>query len=38
MIGISDDFISSSCEALNEVKGFNYFCATEISDLKKYLF
>ena len=23
---------------MNEVKGFNYFCATEIDDLKKYLF
>lgn len=38
IIGISDSFRSSVCESLNEVKGFNYFCATEVSDLKKYLF
>lgn len=38
IIGISDEFRSEICEALNEVKGFNYFCATEIDDLKKYLF
>lgn len=38
IIGISDAFKSSVCESLNEVKGFNYFCATEIDDLKKYLF
>lgn len=28
IIGISDAFRSSVCESLNEVKGFNYFCAT----------
>ena len=28
IIGISDDFRSEVCEALIEVKGFNYFCAT----------
>lgn len=38
IIGISDDFKSEVCEELSEVKGFNYFCATEVSDLKKYLF
>ena len=38
IIGISDRFRSDVCESLNEVKGFNYFCATEIDDLKKYLF
>lgn len=38
IIGISDDFRSSTCEKLNLVKGFNYFCAVETSDLKKYLF
>lgn len=38
IIGISDYFRSSVCESLNEVKGFNYFCATEVDDLKKYLF
>jgi hypothetical protein len=38
IIGISDEFRSSTCEKLNNVKGFNYFCAVEVSDLKKYLF
>lgn len=38
IIGISDKFRSDVCECMNEVKGFNYFCATEIDDLKKYLF
>ena len=38
IIGVSDDFISSTCEKMNEVEGFNYFCATEVEDLKKYLF
>ena len=38
IIGISDSFRSDVCEELNEVKGFNYFCATEVDDLKKYLF
>ena len=38
IIGISDAFKSDVCEELSEVKGFNYFCATEIGDLKKYLF
>lgn len=38
IIGISDEFRSSTCEKLSNVKGFNYFCAVENSDLKKYLF
>lgn len=38
VIGISDDFRSSTCEQLNNIKGFNYFCAVEQEDLKKYLF
>lgn len=38
IIGISDAFKSEVCEELSEVKGFNYFCATELGDLKKYLF
>lgn len=38
IIGISDAFRSDVCEELSEVKGFNYFCATETGDLKKYLF
>lgn len=28
IIGISDDFKSSTCEKMNEIEGFNYFCAT----------
>ena len=28
IIGVSDDFVSSTCEKMNEVEGFNYFCAT----------
>ncbi len=38
IIGISDDFVSSTCESMNEIEGFNYLCATEVDDLKKYLF
>lgn len=38
IIGISDSFESKVCEELIQVKGFNYFCATEVEDLKKYLF
>ncbi len=38
IIGISDDFVSSTCESMNEIEGFNYFCATEVVDLQKYLF
>ena len=38
IIGISDDFQSKTCEEMSEIAGFNYFCATEVGDLKKYLF
>jgi len=38
IIGISDEFQSSTCESLIELKGFNYFCAVEDDHLKKYLF
>lgn len=38
IIGISSSFKSDVCEKLNEVKGFNYFCAVENSDLQKYLY
>lgn len=38
IIGVSDAFRSEVCEELIEVKGFNYFCATEIEDLNRYLF
>jgi Mg-chelatase subunit ChlD len=38
IVGISDDFRSSTCEQLSNVRGFNYFCAVETSDLNKYLF
>lgn len=37
IIGISEEFRSSTCEQLIKTKGFNYFCATEDSDLQKYL-
>jgi hypothetical protein len=37
IIGISDDFNSKTCERLNNVKGFNYFCAVEDSDLIKFV-
>ena len=38
IIGLSSDFKSNICERLNEIKGFNYFCAVETEDLNKYLF
>lgn len=38
IVGISEEFQSSTCEQLIEVRGFNYFCAIEDEDLKKYLF
>jgi hypothetical protein len=37
IIGVSDDFQSTTCEKLIKIKGFNYFCATEDSDLKIHL-
>lgn len=37
IIGISSEFVSSTCEKLIEVKGFNYFCAVENQDLQTYL-
>lgn len=38
IIGISEDFQSSICEVFKNIKGFNYFSATQDDDLKKYLF
>lgn len=38
IVGISDDFRSETCQRLAEVRGFNYFCATEDADLKRHLF
>lgn len=38
IVGISDYFRSEYCEKLIEVRGFNYFCATEVDDLSKYMF
>ena len=38
IIGVSEDFRSNICEVFKNVKGFNYFSATEDEDLKKYLF
>lgn len=37
IIGVSSDFKSSTCERLIKVKGFNYLCAVEDSDLQTYL-
>ena len=37
IIGVSTDFRSETCEKLTNVKGFNYFCAVENSDLQTYL-
>lgn len=38
IIGISDEFKSDVCERLKNTHGFNYFCAVETDDLKKYLY
>jgi hypothetical protein len=38
IIGISDEFRSEVCECLKDVKGFNYFCAVNQEDIKKYVF
>ena len=38
VIGISDSFKSNVCEQLKNVKGFNYFCAVNEEDIKKYVF
>ena len=38
VIGISTDFKSEVCEKLKNVKGFNYFCAVDQGDIKKYVF
>lgn len=38
IIGISTDFKSQVCESLKEVRGFNYFCAVNENDIKKYVF
>jgi hypothetical protein len=37
IVGVSSEFRSITCEELVEVKGFNYFCAVENSDLQTYL-
>jgi len=38
IVGISDEFRSEVCEELKNVKGFNYFCAVNQEDIKKYVF
>jgi hypothetical protein len=38
VVGISTEFRSSVCEELKNVKGFNYFCAVNQNDIKKYVF
>lgn len=37
IIGISSEFRSNTCEKLTNVRGFNYFCAVEDSDLIKFV-
>lgn len=37
IIGVSTEFKSETCEKLIKVKGFNYMCAVEESDLQTYL-
>ena len=38
IIGISTDFQSQACEVFKDIKGFNYFCAVNQDDIKKYVF
>ena len=38
IIGISTEFQSQSCEVFKDIKGFNYFCAVNQEDIKKYVF
>ena len=38
LIGVSSAFQSQFCECFKNVKGFNYFCATNDDDLMKYIF
>ena len=38
IVGISNQFRSQTCEALKNVKGFNYFCAINDVDIKKNIF
>lgn len=38
IVGISEEFRSEVCEDLKNVKGFNYFCAVNQDDIKKYVF
>jgi len=37
-VGISSSFKSEVCETLKNAKGFNYFCAVNQEDIKKYVF
>jgi hypothetical protein len=38
VVGISTSFRSNICEKLKYVRGFNYFCAVNEEDIKKYVF
>jgi hypothetical protein len=38
IIGISTSFQSQACEVFKDIKGFNYFCAVNQEDIKKYVF
>ena len=37
IVGVSDEFNSTLCEKMIDIKGFNYFCAIEDVDLIKHL-
>ncbi len=37
IIGVSTDFQSSTCQKLIKIKGFNYMCAVQETDLQTYL-
>jgi hypothetical protein len=38
IVGVSNDFQSQVCESLKDIRGFNYFCAVNEGDIKKYIF
>jgi hypothetical protein len=38
IVGVSNDFQSHVCESLKDIRGFNYFCAVNQGDIKKYIF
>lgn len=38
IVGVSSEFQSRICEGLKHIRGFNYFCAINDDDIKKYVF